>query len=474
MSSFVVERNVVSRHFSLPMPVEKSLGWCGRQVSRLTSDLPSKHAFKEILYRIGVVVSVIIPLLGLIAYRLGLCESSSSIQAPAKSSLFQIPLDAKVQEGYGEYILRFRNNQNIVDLATYGKAHEVIEKFEVTRWMADHPTATAQDRSEALRKAIAEIHPDLILTFIPKTLFELLFIREVIEEDLQKIRGFSYATPGSPTAREVDNLRELCQASHNSWLKISPTQEIHHRLNTRLQILCNQKNFGADLVMGQMVSLLENQVHFLEKVVPDYEQFASCSDPSFFSHFSTESQRGGLKGLRFSNESMANILRQALYLECSQAAQGKAILYRGGKTKEDLPTFTRDDGKSFCYSLSYGNSLFAGFVHDPEAMAFRYMKMRDRDAYALFYDPHNASDRDLLFCPPALAVKTLFGSGEFFHGRSKAYQQNANEKVRGYLGMLDIAYEAFPHKSPLEKNRFTALFQQKMQEAILLKPAQSR
>ncbi len=471
--------------------------WCGKQVTRIASPLPVKHKLKELLIRIALILTGIVPLFGLLSI---LCSRKPKITPtekidplPKLSPPPQIAPEKEIFDGYGDFILRFQGSQEIVD---YKKASEILESYQVIRWIEKHPEQTPQQRIEALENELHQLDPRLEFTFIPKTLYELFFLRQTIDEDVEKAKNFPYKDPQRPTEDELNSVRYRCYSNRNSWLKFKKRvkgvpvkeeeledfygplivrhkeenpekrvrlKEISHRLNGAIQ---NQLNkFPRNLTMGQINELLEEQISFFKDHGTRFEPLVNSVSPGPSSHFTTESERGGLRPMKVADDGMANIFRHAVHLECSEEARGKAVLYRGGNIGKDTPI---REGR--CFSLSYGVSPFAGIVQDPGATAYHYMRTRKRDAYALLVDPKDPNDSELFHAPPSF-LSSIFEEGEYFHGRSKAYLIPEGGSVYGHNLGGSFTYKEFPHKSKLPKDRFTHLFQEKMRRAYLLKPA---
>lgn len=73
------------------------------------------------------------------------------------------------------------------------------------------------------------------------------------------------------------------------------------------------------------------------------------------------------------------------------------------------------------YSISFGNSLFAGIFNDPTACA--YLFLRKNTGYALLINKKDYIDNrssDLFFIAPLFTAISFFTAGEYFHSRTKA------------------------------------------------------
>jgi len=95
------------------------------------------------------------------------------------------------------------------------------------------------------------------------------------------------------------------------------------------------------------------------------------------------------------------------------------------------------------YSVSFGASLFGGFIRDNGACAYCYLT-RDHSSirgYSLFVDKQKyIEDREsnLFFIPPLSTIASLFGDGEYFHPRSVAVMAKKTDKKQSIEGMAEL------------------------------------
>jgi len=155
-------------------------------------------------------------------------------------------------------------------------------------------------------------------------------------------------------------------------------------------------------------------------------------------------------GSKLANEKQNNVIAKDIALEYEARKLNKAVLFRGtaflklqvggigeDKTKKLLAgsTMKHDDWDEpieqlykkkeiRAYSISFGNSLFAGVFIDCGACAYNFLNGENKTAgYALLIDKkdqiqHNSSN--LFFIAPLSSLASLFEGGEFFHSRTKA------------------------------------------------------
>lgn len=123
-------------------------------------------------------------------------------------------------------------------------------------------------------------------------------------------------------------------------------------------------------------------------------------------------------------------LAKAGTLDAAQAIQFKAL-----QEKMDPATLFKWDEP--LRSISYGNSIFAGYYEDPGACSYNFMakpttvpglifkgSIKDTIGYALKINKWlYASEKlqELFVISPFCTLVAIFASGEFFHSRSKSY-----------------------------------------------------
>ena len=157
-----------------------------------------------------------------------------------------------------------------------------------------------------------------------------------------------------------------------------------------------------------------------------------------------------------------NILSKIMDLEYKTRTQNKALLLRGASFEEFQVGIGKKPKKAILagttlkrrakelllegefeqtyihkenqpYSISFGNSLFAGFLRDESASTYYFLSSRrvenssdkkpPTSAYALFIDKKaykQHQNNNLFFISPLASLTALFQRGEYFHSRTKA------------------------------------------------------
>jgi hypothetical protein len=136
-----------------------------------------------------------------------------------------------------------------------------------------------------------------------------------------------------------------------------------------------------------------------------------------------------------------SIIFKIVDLEYEARLSNKALLMRGTSFKEFQlglgeeklliggtlfagPLLERSYGRP--YSISFGNSLFAGAFSDETACVYNHLYIRDfRNirGYVVFIDKNaykEHQNNNLFFIPSLATLPALFSKGEYFHARAKA------------------------------------------------------
>ena len=377
---------------------------------------------------------------------------------------------SEVKAGYGEYIVfhQTESGKKSVQKDIYDKVFEVLKQS--LPHMNGAATLSGEMRYNQIRNRVKAISADLEIAFIPRTLHELFFLRKCVEEDLE--RG-SICLNLSPVVRNRPGLEKIKGCWHKCFVETNPLgqekkiRKVSRNLNNALLAeLPKENSFAA------IRKMLEEQLSFFRQLHTTSGsdlsnkaiKLANCSMPGPTTNFVTESTRGAINPMGISNEAQVNIVRNAVALECSKVAEKCLLVYRGGNLEQDLPW---QFGKP--YSLSYGTSLFAGALYDGGATAFRFMRDKRREAYAI---PIPFEELDsVVHIPKGSIVEQLSSSGEWFHARSKIWQLKSDDQIGGIFGLLSSLYQKWPQnlKSSATAFQFVEKFNAFNGRAISLK-----
>lgn len=376
-------------------------------------------------------------------------------------------LNNKITTGQGEYVVFHalpNHEKKELSRETFDKVYNVLLEFAPAA-IINNETAPAiaadkcSRRYELIKDKIKQIDPSLEIAFIPKTLYELFFIKKCIKEDLKHKNICPYIQYNKCKFTLDDFYNN--QIEYQDFLKRQENKKIQrkcwhlcffedagndHEINVKdVAYRLNQtivKNLSPNsegFTLGELAAHAENKIEFLkihhknctvieEKLLKgeQVESIMSSSTPGPTTNFGYESYVGDIKPMGIRDDADAEILRKAMALECSKEAQHSFILYRGSDFKDDSVK-TIDD--NIAYSLSYGTSLFAGCVYDGGATAFHFMRKKP-NAYATLV-PYNQLNRSPFYIPPTNTICQLFGFGESFHGRTKAWKFFLVKKIAG-------------------------------------------
>ena len=344
---------------------------------------------------------------------------------------------------------------------------------------------TCSDRYRLIRSKIAEVDATLEVVFIPRTLYELIFIRKCIKEDLKqkgicsglcqgihtwnleefkgdqiKYTAFLESVKSARLKRKCWHLCYFADAGDNDHPGV---KDVVYRLNQYIVRKLISSNEG--FTYGELSERVEKEIQFLKEYYQNpISEILSCATPGPTTNFATESTRGSIKPMGIRNENDAEIIRKAFALDCSKEATSGIILYRGGDFSRDSPFAWGD--RNIPYSLSYGTSLFAGCLFDGGATAFHYMRSR-KNAYALLI-PLDQLRNNLFYVPQAHSVTQLFSEGEIFHARTKAWKGFDIESING-MNVGANSHVRDHLKSDLTQEALIAQFLQYKNAAVQLR-----
>lgn len=385
----------------------------------------------------------------------------------------------KITLGQGEYVVFHKSltgEKQPLSSETFEHVYQILLQHSpvaLANSGAENAMEECANRYELLKAKLKEIDPTLEALFVPRTLYELFFIRKCIQEDLKHKKICSFLNPSLHTIsledfdgdqQKYENYlrnKEVRQKERKCWHlcyfadtgdnQHAGVKNVAYRLNKAILKAFDPSSEG--FTYQEFSALAKKEIKFLkahynngleimeklrrgEKV----EHVSSCTMPGPTTNFSNETTRGIIKPMGIRNKADARIIRKAIALECSKLAQQSLFLYRGANFQNDV-AFCWDD-KDKPYSLSYGSSLFAGCLYDGGATAFHYMR-RQQNAYAIPV-AFNQLNESPFFVPKTHTVAQLFGDGEIFHARTKAWKDvdlneiggidmGANSHIRDHL-----------------------------------------
>jgi hypothetical protein len=414
----------------------------------------------------------------------------------------------KITTGQGEYLIFHQSsNREKKELSreTFERVYKILVQYSPAALMnneSEKTTAEYANRYKLIKEKIKEIDPTLEAVFIPRTLYELIFIRKCIKEDLkaEEICPFLSPmlqtlmhTPTHPITKktliqlteqdkkdfQTEQLKRKCwhlcyfrDAGDNEHAGV---KDVAYRLNNVMVKAFDPLSEGFN--HQELSTFAEKELEFLKiyhkKGLETQEQLIknemvkaiwSLDTPGPTTNFAFELSKGNIKPMGIRNEDDARIIRNAIDLECSKIAQHSLFLYRGADFQKDSPYEWND--KDTPYSLSYGSSLFAGCLYDGGATAFHHMR-NGKNAYAIPI-PFDQLNNSPFFIPATHTAAQLAGCGEIFHARTKAWK-DFDVKAIGGVNIGGNSHIRDHLKSNLNREEFITQFEKYKSNAFQLK-----
>ncbi len=375
-----------------------------------------------------------------------------------------LPPSGAIQNGYGEYLV-YRPNAGKAEPISQKEYEQIFDLLEQGRSLDN------SNKNEWLKQQIrTRLGQDIELTFIPRTLYEMLFVRACIQEDVQK----GYCNNALETriwshlinSEEKQLKRKLQEFSWQHSLyedadyksNFAPKNGLDYRRGHLIECASRLNQVALQLlkpVQAEGVTYAQIQTSAKELL----QFFQEVNDPKTALHqkilklgsdqyvgiareCAEEEYRHWGKASSYpqgiATQRHLQIVDKALQIECSLEAAHSTVLYRGSKFQ--LDSLARNDSPN---SLSYGTSLFAGALYDGGAEAFHYMRSRLADAHAILVPRGEQKSAPFHFfnVHPLIQVAS---KGEIFHSRSKVWKIDDKAKVVGWIGLGTIEYENLP------------------------------
>ncbi|MCP5507779.1 MAG: hypothetical protein H7A37_05720 [Chlamydiales bacterium] len=352
-----------------------------------------------------------------------------------------------IADGYGEYLIYSQEEPEL--------NKEIFKKaWAICNFTAHHPRKNAENPSVSIRHEIKKIRDDLEVVFVPRTLYELGYVIAAVKEERE---GYCRGEDVDLPPREETRLEQLKDWIEWGFEKVglkkpydypSLRKDLRSKVDTcwHLIISTDQRPVSDDDPVTQHLAYRLNQC-LVEDIAPQgsflsgrkivvltdrYIQFLREHRMTFsarifqgaFSYIFAPSP------FCIQDEKNAQVLRNAIALECHQVAINALILYRAGNlTRVSCYNETEIDliGNT---SLSYGTSLLAGCVRDPTATVLYYTTAEKRDTFAVLIPWKDYPDSPYVV-PTTSALVQLLSRGERFHARSKCSSQVEDEHVSG-------------------------------------------
>lgn len=421
------------------------------------------------------------------------CKTFQHAPFPVPKGPQSLVSRGKITMGQGEYAVFHKlptGEKRPLSSETFEKVYKILLRHS--------PFALASkcaDRYELLIANLKKIDPTLEAVFISRTLYELVFVRKCIQEDLRQesfcpeldYQKISPEIFGNNEGRYLDFLRvrnedrlrrkcwHVCYFTDVGENEHIGVKNVAYRLNNIVLKAFDPPSGG--FTYQELSVLAEKEIEFLKNHYKNglnvlqgwlkgktVKSIIDCNASGPAINFCFDSVRGSIKPLGIRNEKDAQIIRDAVALDCSRIAQRSFFLYRGAELQKDSVSCW--DNENVPYSLSYGSSLFAGFLYDVGATAFYFMR-NGENGYAVPV-PFDQVNSSVFFAPTTHFVAQLFGDGEIFHGRTKAWKGFDVMKIAG-VNSGKNSHKRDHLSSDLSKEELHAQFKAYKSKAIQLK-----
>ncbi|GAB4227271.1 MAG: hypothetical protein Tsb0021_03990 [Chlamydiales bacterium] len=390
----------------------------------------------------------------------------------------------RILMGQGEYIVFHKHLDGIHEVTwqTYEKVYQIFCDYNPAFIMNRNPEngmKECSERYEIIKNKVKKIDDNLEITFIPRTLYELILIIKCIKEDLKHKSVCNYLNPAfheftvedfNGSKEELKNFQSkkseymenrkcwhLCYFEGNADVNAIEVKKIAFRLNQLLtRKLCpNSQGF----TFHQLSQFLEQEIEFLKNYyVSDgskdikVSKLSSSQGPSI--NFGQEYKSIVIQPMGIRDDKDAKIYRNALALDCSKAAEKAFILYRGADYEKDHVI----DSKGRYYSLSLGTGVGAGVVYDGGACVAKHGR-NEKNAYAIFV-PFDEK-KSPFYIPIENTITQAYSIGETFHPRTKSPYNYDLQNLRGIcMGHL---------KSDMTGSELILQFKRYKREAVHIK-----
>lgn len=393
--------------------------------------------------------------------------------------------------GQGEYIVFHEGKERKLSQKTHEKVYQVLNGYLPSNMIKNgFGENEYMNRHSLIQHEIEKIDPTLKIAFIPKTLYELIYIRKAISEDMlnECLCPMHTLDQGEMTNEDLKNIGYMpksrkcwhASSSGRSYQEKRIEEIAFHLNNVAIKTLSPSSN---GFTLDELISFTEKEIEYLKNHRKQYEakldeiekkhgglplyfngidlhSIFSNAIPGLTTNFGWDYARCQIKPMGIRDEHDAQIIKNSVVLDCSKVALRCFLLYRG--TKSDLEMENID-----WHNLSYGSSLFAGAVYDGGATAFHFM--RDANGYVLPV-PFEELDNPLFHIPTTNTIAQLLSQGELFHIRTKV-PKDWCRKICDYEGNKNIRIEEekLQHlKSSLNSNELNEAFERFKKKAIMI------
>jgi len=381
----------------------------------------------------------------------------------------------KITMGQGEYIV-FRKLPNgereQLSRELFEQVYKILLKYapQVMMNESEDNLPQAENRYELIRFELKELDPNLEAVFVPRTLYELIFIRKCIEEDLEHGNLCPFLTPArhyeSSENKEAEQDKRNCwHLSYQSGLGDNEdpgVKKVAFRLNNLIADTLSPSSEG--FTYQELSPFVEKEIKFLI----DFHQAERINElfdaayPGPTSNFAWEKT---VKSMGIRADADAQIIRNAITLDCSKMAHNHIFLFRGAKIENDCIFSHWPKAYSPC-RLSFNLGIFPAVVHDGAASTYYYLRMEKNDGFAIpvaFKSLKNSP----FYVARSHTVTKLFGIGEVFHESTKVWKDADLNKIRKMTGLYSHPRDHL--RSTMSRKKLSKQVDRYYSKAILIK-----
>lgn len=363
-----------------------------------------------------------------------------------------------ITDGYGEFVVSSINGKD-VDQKTFEAANSIFMKYR-----------DVENRVNLINHEVRLIDPNLQVTFIPRTLYELFFMKNIIESDTEEANINKEAESAAENEHIYINKHVL---GSTGYFEINQKKLENSGLNEEISglsfkvnnLIVSDLKYSGNIVSHLTFSEISNEVD--HKINYFLEKFNGGNNIPVSYKIK---QALGKGGFLLKNPRELNIIRSMIALECSERSIHANVICRGAQDFLYDMTLSRNEKGEIEVlkdSTSFGTSLFAGLVYDTNAMTFEHMRLQ-KDSYAIVVSKSDAQSP--FYIPRDHAISQFFGKGEAFHARSKAAKGDENRTGTGAGGGLNEGLARQQMKSEFSREEIFERFDDYKRSAVFFAP----
>lgn len=285
-------------------------------------------------------------------------------------------------------------------------------------------------RYDVIRNKIKSLDPSLEITFIPRTYYELHFLKKCIKEDLKQgdfcLNEKNQPNPYAPN--KIKDCWHLVHFSHEEDNQAEGVKVVAFNMNENLVKKLNKHLKNESTFSFQKISNRCNeQIQFFNQFGRNFDLASKNAQGQFCSHYFSEGtpmhkfSRGGCMSITTLHD--AEIVRNAVSLECHEIAEKSFLLFRGTDFPTDLPYSPNNVSQP--YSFSFGSGLFAGALYRQGATSFNYMK-DSKDGYVMAVPAQDLQHSPFVIPKKHTLCHLSSHYGTVFHPRTKIWHTNGD------------------------------------------------